>query len=134
MNRAGLLSALFATAFLTACAGATQPLRVDRAAQVKTNTSPAETAAILNAAHTGLIDQLMKSETAARGGLRRAVLQSVQVDGPMAMVTGCGSFYYFAVPESHAITLIAMKDANGWSLHSWQADTDGLHGPLQPCR
>jgi hypothetical protein len=119
---------------LTCCTGATQPLQIRRAAQVATNASPAETEAILSAVQDGLAEQLTNSETASRGGLRRAVLHSVEVDEPLAMVTGCGTFYDFAIPESYAITLTSVRNAHGWSLDSWQVDTNGLHGPPEACK
>lgn len=76
----------------------------------------------------------MRSESATRGGLRRVLLQSVQVDDQLAIISGCGTFYSFVIPESYAITLVVMRNTNTWTMHSWQVDTDGLHGPPEPCR
>lgn len=107
-------------------------MRVERAARVSSNVSDPETEAVLAAAERGLVETLTASPPGA-GGLERALLTSVQVDGPLASIDGCGTFYGFAIPERYAIALTAVREAEGWKLHSWQVVTDGLHGPRQLC-
>jgi len=123
-----------AALLLTSCAAGPQPLQLTRAAHLETNTSAAETDAILRAIEQGLRDEAASAAQQTHGALIRAALQSVQVDGHLALVAGCGTFRYVPLRESYAITLIAAREGSGWALHSWQVETDGLHGERQSCR
>lgn len=119
---------------LTSCAAGPQTLQITRAPRLETNTSAAETDAILRAIEQGLREEATPSAQRTHGALIRAALQLVQVDGHLALVAGCGTFRYVPLRESYAITLIAAREGSGWALHSWQVETDGLHGERQPCR
>jgi len=118
---------------LAGCSSASRPIVVTRSEHVRSNASAEETEPVLAAAESGLRADLLAGEAAHRGGLRHAVLTGVQVDGVLATVDGCGTFYDYLIPERYAIFLTMVKREGGWSLDSWQVQTDGLHGPRQPC-
>jgi hypothetical protein len=128
-----IASSLLTLLVLASCAGATQPFAITRAAHIKTNVAAEETEAVLQAAEEGLRQQLSAGSRAKRGGLRRAYLQSVAVDGPMGAVHGCGTFYYADLPERNAIRLVLVKDGGKWRLHSWEVETEAIDGPVTPC-
>lgn len=118
---------------LTGCAAATQPILVVRSDFLQSSASAGQTNEILTAVERGLTHDLELSESARRGGLRRAELTDVRVYGAMAEVSGCGTFYD-AVPERYAIVLVARKPETAWTLESWKIATAGPNGPRQPCR
>ena len=75
----------------------------------------------------------MKSDR-SRGDLRALRFDSIQADPPLLMIFGCGTFGGTVFRERRAVTIIAVRDGAGWRMHSWQVDTDGLHGPPMSCR
>ncbi len=124
---------LASTMCALACAGSHRLVEVTRKQSVHTNVSAAETLAILATAERWLLDQLAANQHNA-GGLRKVILTSVQVDGPIATVQGCGAFYDYVVPERYAIEVIAVREDATWRMHSWAVSLENLHGPRVPCR
>ena len=124
---------LVLAAMCLTCASASAPIKVSASADLESNASREETAVAIQSAVRGLQSRLEAGEAATRGGLRRAVLNSVRIDGNLAFVGGCGTFYDTILPERFAIGLVLVRQASGWELHSWQVETDELHGPPEPC-
>ena len=121
------------TIFALACAGARAPVQVVRGERIKSTASAAETEAVLAAVEEGLRRKLEEANGSESGGIRRVVLNAVEVDGPLAMVNGCGTFYEPFLPERYALFMVATKNGERWEFHSWEVVSDGLHGPREAC-
>lgn len=77
---------------------------------------------------------LKQENDISHGRLRAVVFDSVRADQPMLVITGCGTFGGRLFGDRWMVSIIAVREEAAWQMHSWQVDTDGLHGPPIPCR